>query len=165
MRKLFLSILFISSISAVAQTGVCSEFHRKNCNANNEKTEGDWTYNAQSKSGLFTQGMTSKIKCVVYKGMDYRINVCCESKLGNQLNYKIYDGRTNKLLYDNATEKNKPDFIFQSATTRQLVIELTVPNLSSAEKVKGGDRSPIDADCVGLLIENKITNKQGFSTY
>lgn len=164
MRKIFLSILFISSISAVAQTGVCSEFHRKNCNSNNEKSDGNWIYNAQSRSGLFTQGMTSKIKCVVYKGMDYRINVCCDSELGNQLNYKIFDGRTNQLLYDNATEKNKPNFEFQSASTRQLVIELTVPNAAKNDKLKE-ERKPIDAACVGLLIENKTTNKQGFSTY
>ena len=73
-----------------SQASVCGQFHRKYCVVETKRggKEG-WMYNAQSKSGLFNQGMTSKIRCVIYKGMDYRINVCCETTLGDKLNYKI----------------------------------------------------------------------------
>jgi hypothetical protein len=54
--------------------------------------------------------------------------------------------------------QNAPTFEFQSSTTRQLIIELTVPQ-GTAEKEK---HKPIDAACVGLLIEHKVTEKQGF---
>jgi hypothetical protein len=103
--------------------------------------------------------MTSKIRCVIYKGMDYRINVCVET--GDKAVYKIFDARTNELLYDNSTAQNEPLFEFQSTASRQLIIEVTVPNgATSADKHK-----PMDAACVGLLIEHKVTARQGFSQY
>ena len=48
------------------------------------------------KVDYLIKGMTSKIRYVIYKGMDYRINVCVET--GDKLNYKIFDARTNELL-------------------------------------------------------------------
>ena len=160
--KKIASIIFILSTSIIlAQTSVCTQFHRKNCSVDGGEKGAIWNYNAQSKSGLFNQGMTSKIRCVIYKGMDYRINVCCETTLGDKVNYKIFDARTNELLFDNATAENSPVFEFQSTATRQLIIEVTVPK-GATETDK---RKPIDAACVGLLIENKVTAKQGFSQY
>jgi len=49
-------------------------------------------------------------------------------------------------------------FEFQSVSTRQLVIEVVVPQ-GATEKDK---HKATDAACVGLLIENKITDRQGF---
>jgi hypothetical protein len=122
---------------------------------------GNWQYNAQSKSGLFNQGMVSKLRCVIYKGMDYRISVCCETVLGDKVSYKIFDSRTNELLFDNSTAEDTQVFEFQSVSTRQLVIEVVVPK-GATEKDK---HKSSDAACVGLLIEHKITDKQGFSSY
>lgn len=161
MKKIASIIFIISTTISLAQTSVCSQFHRKYCTVSDEKGGAVWNYNAQSKSGLFNQGMTSKIRCVIYKGMDYRINVCCETALGDKVNYKIFDARTNELLFDNATAENKPLFEFQSTATRQLIIEVTVPKgATDTDKHK-----PVNAACVGLLIENKVTDKQGFSQY
>ncbi len=162
MKKIFLTLFILSTVYSFSQTGVCGQFHRKYCGVDSKHGgDGDWSYNAQSKSGLFNQGMTSKIRCVIYKGMDYRINVCCETTFGDKLNYKIFDAKTNEILYDNSTAKNEPLFEFQSTATRQLIIEVTVPK-GAADK---SEHKPVDAACVGLLIEHKTTNKQGFSAY
>ena len=91
--------------------------------------------------------------------MDYRISVCCETLLGEKVSYKIYDSRTNELLFDNKTAEDTQSFEFQSVSTRQLVIEVVVPQ-GATEKDK---HKSTDAACVGLLIEHKITDKQGFS--
>jgi hypothetical protein len=161
MKKIFLSLFILSSVMLFSQASVCGQFHRKYCVVETKHGKSDWLYNAQSKSGLFNMGSTSKIRCVIYKGMDYRINVCCESAIGEKLNYKIFDARTSELLYDNATAQNEPLFEFQSTASRQLIIEVTVPNgATSADKHK-----PMEAACVGLLIEHKVTDKQGFSQY
>jgi hypothetical protein len=161
MRSILL-ILFAASMSlkAMSQSGVCSNFHKKHCERDNNSS-GKWNYNAQSKSGLFNQGMVSKLRCVIYKGMDYRISVCCETVLGDKLNYKIFDGRTNELLFDNSSAENTQVFEFQSLSTRQLVIEVMVPQ-GATEKDK---HKATDAACVGLLIENRVTDRQGFSSY
>lgn len=157
--KYFLTIIITAfSVSLFSQTSVCGQFHRKYCVFEDSK-EKSWQYNAQSKSGLFNQGMVSKLRCVIYKGMDYRISVCCETdKLGDKVNYKIYDSRTQELLFDNAAADNAQSFEFQSVSTRQLVIEVIVPQ-GATEKDK---HKATEAACVGLLIEHKITDKQGF---
>lgn len=156
--KYTLTLFFIAcSLYLMPQTSVCGQFHRKYCVFEDTKSE-KWQYNAQSKSGLFNQGMVSKLRCVIYKGMDYRISVCCETILGDKVSYKIYDSRTNELLFDNSTADNVQNFEFQSVSTRQLVIEVMVPQ-GATEKDK---HKSTEAACVGLLIEHKITDKQGF---
>jgi hypothetical protein len=162
MKKILLSLFILSSVILFSQASVCGQFHRKFCTVDSKRGNNEgWMYNAQSKSGLFNQGSTSKIRCVIYKGMDYRINVCCETALGDKLNYKIFDARTNELLYDNSTAQNAPLFEFQSTATRQLFIEVSVPSGATAQD----KHKPMEAACVGLLIEHKVTEKQGFSQY
>jgi hypothetical protein len=160
--KYFITILIVAVISSslFSQAGVCGNFHKKYCVLGSTKGE-KWLYNAQSKSGLFNQGMVSKLRCVIYKGMDYRISVCCETVLGDKVSYKIFDSRTNELLFDNSTSEDTQNFEFQSVSTRQLIIEVVVPQ-GATEKDK---HKATDAACVGLLIEHKITDKQGFSAY
>lgn len=160
--KYFLTLVITAAFSSMlmSQTSVCSNFHRKYCVFEDDKG-GKWDYNAQSKSGLFNQGMVSKLRCVIYKGMDYRISVCCETILGEKVSYKIFDARTNELLFDNKSAEDTQTFEFQSVSTRQLVIEVMVPQ-GATEKDK---HKSTNAACVGLLIEHKLTDKQGFSTY
>jgi len=160
--KYFITLFIVAVISSslFSQAGVCGNFHKKYCVLGNDKG-AKWQYNAQSKSGLFNQGMVSKLRCVIYKGMDYRISVCCETVLGDKVSYKIFDSRTNELLFDNSTSEDTQSFEFQSVSTRQLIIEVVVPQ-GATEKDK---HKATDAACVGLLIEHKITDKQGFSAY
>jgi hypothetical protein len=165
MKKIFLTLLICLGVTihqSQAQGGPCTNFHRKACvMEGTRKDKREFMYNAQSKSGLFSQGSVSKMRCVVYKGMDYRISVCCETILGEKVNFKIYDGRTNEELFDNTKNDNAQQFEFQASTTRQLIIEATVP----AGEVKEEKGKAIDAACVGLLIENKVSDRTGFSQY
>ncbi|MHB8261846.1 MAG: hypothetical protein ACYDCN_13575 [Bacteroidia bacterium] len=150
------------SNQAVAQSSACGNFHREACYMEGtKKDKRAFMYNAQSKSGLFAQGSVSKMRCVVYKGMDYRMSVCCETILGDKVNFKIYDARTNELLFDNTKNDNAQQFEFQASTTRQLIIEATVP----AGEVKEEKGKAENAACVGLLIENKVSERTGFSQY
>ncbi len=160
--KYVLTILSVAVFTTMlnAQASVCGQFHKKYCVLEGSRA-GNWQYNAQSKSGLFNQGMVSKLRCVIYKGMDYRISVCCETVLGDKVSYKIFDSRTNELLFDNTAAEDTQVFEFQSVSTRQLIIEVMVPK-GATEKDK---HKSSDAACVGLLIEHKITDRQGFSAY
>ncbi|MES2681854.1 MAG: hypothetical protein V4635_18315 [Bacteroidota bacterium] len=160
--KYVLTLIAIALLntSFFAQASVCGQFHKKYCVLDGSGA-GKWQYNAQSKSGLFNQGMVSKLRCVIYKGMDYRISVCCEVTIGDKVSYKIFDSRTNELLFDNSTAEDTQTFEFASVSTRQLIIEVVVPK-GATEKDK---HKAADAACVGLLIEHKITDRQGFSSY
>jgi hypothetical protein len=163
MKKVFslFALILLSYLNTNAQTGVCGQFHKKYCVLEDGKRGEKWQYNAQSKSGLFSQGMISKLRCVIYKGMDYKISVCCETVLGDKVNYKIYDARTNELLFDNSSAEDTQIFEFQSISTRQLIIEVVVPQGATEQQAHKAQ----DAACVGLLIEHKVTDKQGFSQY
>lgn len=158
-----LIVLIVSSLGTkvLAQAGVCGQFHKKNCILEGSKDDDrEFMYNSQSKSGLFAQGTISKLRAVVYKGMDYRMSVCCETS-GSAVNFKIFDAKTGEELFDNAKNDNTQQFEFQSAGTRQLLIEVMIP-AGEASSAKG---KPVDAACVGLLIEHKISDKTGFSKY
>jgi hypothetical protein len=165
MKRIIFALLVCIGLStnyAFAQASVCGEFHKKACYMEGtRKDKRAFMYNAQSKSGLFAQGSTSKMRCVVYRGNDYRMSVCCETILGDKVNFKIYDARTKELLFDNAKNDNTQQFEFQAASTRQLIIEATVP-MGEVKEEKGKAEN---AACVGLLIENKVSDRVGFSQY
>jgi hypothetical protein len=165
MKKIIAALVVFISITsgeAIAQASACGDFHRKACVMDGTRRDKHaFMYNAQSKSGLFAQGSTSKMRCIVYKGMDYRMTVCCETIIGDKVNFKIYDARTNELLFDNTKNDDAQQFEFQASTTRQLIIEATVP----AGDVKEEKGKAETAACVGLLIENKVSERTGFSQY
>lgn len=165
MKRIFLILgvcLTICISNSIAQPSVCSGFHKAACHMEGTKSDRKaFQYNSQSKSGLFSQGTTSKMRCVVYKGMDYRMTVCCDAAIGDKINFKIFDGRTQELLYDNAKNEDSQQFEFQAGSTRQLIIEVTVPT----GEVKEEKGKPSDAACVGLLIEHKVSDRVGFSQY
>ena len=119
MKKIILTLFVTVCVSLFSQTGVCFNYH-KSCTVKNSKNDKNWIYDTQSRSGLFNQGMTSKIRCVIYKGMDYRINVCCDASLGEKLSYKIFDSKSNELLYDN---QNFGTYTLKSSNT----ISITIP--------------------------------------
>lgn len=167
---LFIYTVFIYTVSTtllygqkrhlIPQASVCGQFHKKYCKL--EKDEG-WEYNSQSRSGLFSPGMSSKIRCVIYKGMDYRLTLCAETVLNDKLNFKIYDAKTNELLFDNASAENTQVFEFQSTSTRPIIIEVFVPEETT--EISNNALKSKEAACVGLLIEHKKTDIQGFSKY
>lgn len=80
-----LSILF-SSIVGVGQE--CSYYHRKNC-VNKELRS--MTYDSQSKSAILGKGQISEFHMVAYGGLDYRVSICAEEKLGDQIQFRIYE--------------------------------------------------------------------------
>ncbi len=164
MKKLFLMLAVCLGMNAlVAQSSYCGGYHKTNCIIEGTKADRKaFAYNSQSKSGLFSQGTTSKMRCVVYKGMDYRMTVCAETELlGDKVNFKIFDGRTLELLFDSQKNEDTRQFEFSAGSTRQLVIEVTVPT----GEVKEEKGKPSDAACVGLLIEHKVSERTGFSQY
>ncbi len=142
------------------QASICGMFHKKHClfEAEDDDDSDEFFYNSQSRSGLFAQGSTSRMRLIIYRNMDYRISVCCETALGEQLAFKIIDTKTKEVLYDNTQDENKKQFEFQSTSTRQLIVEVAVPaGETKAEKGKAAN-----AACVGLLIEHKKTDRAGF---
>lgn len=88
MRKFILFVgIIVASVSVQAQTE-CTTYHRKVCGDNDGVP---MKYDSQSKSAIMAKGQTSKFNMVAYNGQDYRITVCNEDNLGNEIRFKIYE--------------------------------------------------------------------------
>ncbi len=138
-KVLFFMILFGFSLQMYAQD--CTGFHQYHC------VYSDYTYfySKQSKSALFSKGQTSEMDFIVYAGEEYYINVCAHRKFGD-IQYKIFEANdSHTLIYDNATDNYSPTVVFQNEVTRNLIIEVTVPE----------EKGNMDRRCVGVLIEFK----------
>ena len=142
------------NIQKVAAANPCGDFHRKSCLRSPD--EG-FSYNGQSRSGLFAKGQQSTIKAVFYKGMDYHISVCTEDDA--QANFIIKDAKSGEVLYDNSTDNNTQEIQISNQNTRNVSIQVSLPGGGNDKKdmVKGQEGM-----CAGLLIEHRRSDKTGF---
>jgi hypothetical protein len=86
-QLIFFTSIVLIAFSAQAQTE-CSQYHKKGC----EDKEGAFMkYDGQSKSAIMAKGQKSEFHLVAYSGQDYRVTVCNESNLGNEVLFKIYE--------------------------------------------------------------------------
>lgn len=139
LKNVIIILTLFVSVSAFGQD--CTDYHQFHC------TYGDYTffYSRQSKSALFKKGQTSELRIVSYAGEDYYVSVCAHRKFGD-IHYRIIEDNANKtVIYDNAQDDFSPSVTFSSQTTRNLIIEVTVP--------EGDGKSMNDRRCVGVVIQ------------
>ncbi len=140
-------------VPKVAASNPCADFHRKACLRSPD--EG-FTYNGQSRSGLFSKGQQSTVKAVFYKGMDYHISICTEDETA--ANFVIKDAKTGEVLYDNSTDNNTQEIQISNVNTRNVNILVSIPGgADKKDLVKG-----TEGMCAGLLIEHRRSDKTGF---
>jgi hypothetical protein len=142
-------------VPKVAASSPCADFHRKACL---RSADEGFSYNGQSRSGLFSKGQQSTVKAVFYKGMDYHVSVCTEDE--SQANFIIKDAKTGEVLYDNSTDNNTQEIQISNLNTRNVNILVSLPSAGGDAKkdmVKGQEGM-----CAGLLIEHRRSDKTGF---
>ena len=121
----------------------------------------------QSRSALFLKGQTSKTPITIYNGRDYRISLCWDPILGGQIQFRLLDGETDAVLYDNATDEFSSEFEFTVTQTRDIYIEISIPGTSAVVEARQNDdmiivRKDTEMGCVGVLVEHMITPTKGF---
>ncbi|TAL57694.1 MAG: hypothetical protein EPN85_13465 [Bacteroidetes bacterium] len=146
------------NVPKVAASNPCSDFHRKACLRSPD--EG-FSYNGQSRSGLFSKGQQSTVKAVFYKGMDYHISVCTEDEV--QAQFIIKDARTGEVLYDNSTDNNTQEIQISNVSTRNVNILVVLPG-GEGEKEKGKKDMVKGQEgvCAGIMVEHRRSDKTGF---
>ena len=158
------------------QTGAqeCNNFHKRKCDGSENAL---MRYNNQSKSGLFVLGHTSDLVFVAHAGHDYRISLCQDNKVEEPLKFKVLDGRSKEVLFDNeqmdldvpmedgaeSTDGSLPYYFeFSCDVTKKIIIRITAPGPPPAEGKKQKEPDPEDLFCVGVLLEYMSTPKLGF---
>ncbi len=145
--KLFTLSVFILFIPTILFGQDCTDYHKFHC------PYGDYTYfeSRQSKSLLFSRGQTSEIQMVAYGGEDYYIAICAHRKFGN-IRFRIIEDDADRIvLYDNADNEYSDFVSFTNETTKNLVIEVSVPD---------GSHDMNDRRCVGVVIQFRKTEKR-----
>jgi hypothetical protein len=142
-----LFLFLILFVPVLVKSQDCTDYHQYHC------LYADYTffYSRQSKSSLFRQGQSSELKIIAYSGEDYYISVCAHRKFGD-IQFKILeDTPARKVIYDNASNAYSENITFTNEVTRNLIIEVTVP--------EGDDRNSNDRRCVGVVIQFRKTGK------
>lgn len=145
MKKHIYPFLILLSLSSIVLGQDCSEYHKYHC------MYGDYTFHIsrQSKSALFKPGQTKELRITTYRGEDYYVSVCAHAKFGD-IRFRILEDTPNReLIYDNASDKYVEDIIFSNEVTRNLIIEVSVPEADS--------RRADDYRCVGVVIQHRKT--------
>ena len=140
--SIFLPLLFVST---VIYSQDCTGYHEYHC------LYGDYTffYSRQSKSALFQHGQTSDLKIIAYGGEDYYVAVCAHRKFGKIHLRILEDNAARKVIYDNADNDYSETVIFSNDVTRNLILEVSVP--------EGDPKESSDRRCVGVVIEFRET--------
>lgn len=162
MKKSILLLLACFSIALSVQGQYCNNFHqdKKFC----PPSKDGFLYNGQSRSAFFYKGQSSELNVVFHDKQDYRISFCLDETLGDRIEFKIKDGQTGELLYDNADEDYTKTFEFRCESTRRLSFNITIPEDGSAGSETGKLKKlqSTESGCLGVLIEHMTRSKTGF---
>jgi len=150
--KLFLIVIFsISTYTTYAQN--CSEYHINKCSWADES----FLYSRQSRSALFSPGMTSEFSITAYGGEEYYVSIEGNRKLG-KIRIRVKEDDENKtVLYNNAHYEYENFFYFKNENTRNLIIEV-----SSEAAPKFANST--DRYCIGVLIQFRNYKKEEVDT-
>jgi hypothetical protein len=67
----------------------CADYHKFNCQRAADKS---WSLNGQSKSASVQIGRETELNVIIYRGQDYRISVCQDTRLlGEQIAIRIVE--------------------------------------------------------------------------
>ncbi len=144
MKKLIaLTALFVLSVPVVMSQD-CTGFHEYHCRY------ADYTffYSKQSKSTLMAHGQTTSLNVVAYGGEEYYIGLCAHRKFGELKMRILEDNDARTVIYDNAQDEYTQSVTFINEKTRNLIIEVSVPETTSQSNEN-------TRRCVGVLMEFK----------
>jgi hypothetical protein len=151
--KVILSItLAFISINGFSQ--LCKDFHKsKDCYIYIPEDRDFQEYN-QARSTTTAIGKTNIYKMVLYGPKDYIVGICAESAYYRQIHFRIIDGITHKVLFDNKDQGYIESFGFTVLKTQPLDIEVTV-----LAKDKNAQQKTI---CIGIaVLWSKIVETNG----
>lgn len=162
MRHLILAVftaLFLGMFST-SSGQICNQWHadKKGCPASTD----NFKMNGQSRSAMMYKGQKSTLNVIFYDNQDYRISLCPQEVLGQAVEFKIKDGVTEDVLYDNANEDGALIFEFSCAQTQRMILEIKVPDEGEGGDSKLSKLRNTSSGCMGVLIEYMTTPRTGF---
>lgn len=161
--KILLVVVAIMATADVFAQNTCLDFHKRKCKR--QDVSSSYSMSPDSRSAMFLKGQTSEFRLTIYRGKDYRITICNDEVLGDNIGMAIIDRETGEPLYNNKDFNYVRDFEFTVLMSREIKIIISVPDDSGTAKPNGDFRAKDSASvgCLGVLIEEMITPKKGFN--
>jgi len=116
----------------------CKTFTKNDC----KPLLSPYIYNGQLNSAVLNEGDFAELMLTFYSNQSYRIVVCAAPELGKIL-FRLIDDK-GKEYFSNKDHDYTGIWDFQTKSTQQLIVEVSVPESNSGELIKSG--------CVSILV-------------
>jgi hypothetical protein len=146
MKKFILSLSLVAlSMAVVDVVAQCNQFTKKECLPELSKT--GFTHNGQFNSVNLAPGESAELDFPMLAGMDYKIVVCGQPKLG-KLQFLIKDQK-GKVVFDNKDRDMINSWEFKAESTQTVNLEVIVPAKKKSPNEISND------GCVSVIIGYK----------
>ncbi len=140
-KLMFFFLIFMINI---CQGQVCKDFHKsENCYVYTPLDREYKIYN-QAKSAQVEIMKPVTYKIILFGGKDYIVGVCAEGNYYRKIHFRIIDGITKTVLYDNKDMGYIESFDFSVDKTKPIEMEVTVLSDDKAAENKNV--------CVGFQV-------------
>ena len=131
---LFISIVACMFVLPTALNAQCKQFAKNTCKAGLDPYQHDGNYHA----ALLIEGEEAELYKTFYSDRNYRIGVCGAPNL-LQIEFKVIDTRSGKVLYDNSLNdfEWKWDFKLDSSQQLKIMVKVQVPDGNLDEPEEG----------------------------
>jgi hypothetical protein len=156
MKKIIYTLLACTIINASAQCPKASSFV-----AIKEQKKDGFAVSAISRSASLVSGTSYELSFVAQGGMNYRVSAETLTPNTGTVSYSIYEMVLKK--NDQGVSKKVKSVLGTSADAVGGVIEIKSDKTKKLFiSISLQDGNSKKAECVGVLVENKISAKEGF---
>ena len=144
-KKIFLALSFLLSFSVSGFGQFCADFHKTgDCR---KDLVSNFRYYSQSRSDIIKVGFTVNYDIVFYGEREYMISFCTMKNF-YPVHFKLIDGMTREVFYDNKDDDYLESIGFAVEKTRRIVVEIEILAHQSNDK-EIEEYYP----CIGMLIQ------------
>lgn len=144
-KKIFLSLFFLLSFCLLGLGQFCADFHKAgDCR---KDLIPNFRYYNQSRSDLIKVGFTVKYDIVFYGEREYMISFCT-MKNYYPVHFKLSDGMTEEVFYDNKEDDYLESIGFAVEKTRRILVEIEILAHQASDK-EIEEYYP----CIGMFIQ------------
>ena len=144
-KKILLTLLFMLSFSLFGFGQFCADFHKTgDCR---KDLAPNFRYYSQSRSDLIKVGFTVKYDIVFYGEREYLMSFCTMKNF-YPVHFKLIDGLTEEVFYDNKEDEYLESIGFAVEKTRRILVEIEIlAHQANDEEIE--ESYP----CLGMFIQ------------
>jgi hypothetical protein len=155
MRSVIATVLLAAGTISYAQCPAPATFIKE------KKNKDAFMVSSQSRSAAVKPGQTYEHAFIAQPGMDYRLSVALQDPSAGTLSYEVYELSVEKKMENGKDVYKKSKKVLAGSASESLEFNTDkIRKIYVAVSLSGGDQK--NAECVGVLIEDKKSTRLGF---